>query len=420
MRHLADRFERTPDGSRAPGRRHRGRARARPAGGQQLAADAEPHPAPAVRARAHRERDDDRGAARAPARAPPPRAPAPGPAAGPARGMGRRASTPRRSSSHAAAPGASRSRSSRRASPIDTVERALHSSGFHPALAHEAVRWARDARHRARERPRPRGVNRLNEDVATGPRPPSVADTAGVGCVPECATPPRRRPYSVRSASAGRRRDAERAGKERYRRSRSTNAATTSAPEPDPDRDCRRVGDAHAVCHRSATRRRPTRARPGCRRPATRARTASLPTRLRSGSGGCSKPSVFRIASSRRRRRVPTTSVWPIATSPRNASSPASVIGNQLVCRSRLTSTGSCGPLTTRGLERSRIADEPGDASIDRSAVGAWRCTSRRDSGRNSAQPGVPGGPDNVSRPGCVNHAPSATGCGSPSTGNTT
>jgi hypothetical protein len=28
--------------------------------------------------------------------------------------------------------------------PIDTVERALHSGGFHPALAHEAVRWARE------------------------------------------------------------------------------------------------------------------------------------------------------------------------------------------------------------------------------------------------------------------------------------
>jgi hypothetical protein len=28
--------------------------------------------------------------------------------------------------------------------PIDTVERALHGGGFHPALAHEAVRWARD------------------------------------------------------------------------------------------------------------------------------------------------------------------------------------------------------------------------------------------------------------------------------------
>jgi hypothetical protein len=28
--------------------------------------------------------------------------------------------------------------------PIDTVERALHTSGFHPALAHEAVRWARE------------------------------------------------------------------------------------------------------------------------------------------------------------------------------------------------------------------------------------------------------------------------------------
>ena len=27
---------------------------------------------------------------------------------------------------------------------IDTVERALHSGGFHPALAHEAVRWARE------------------------------------------------------------------------------------------------------------------------------------------------------------------------------------------------------------------------------------------------------------------------------------
>lgn len=27
---------------------------------------------------------------------------------------------------------------------IDTVERALHGGGFHPALAHEAVRWARE------------------------------------------------------------------------------------------------------------------------------------------------------------------------------------------------------------------------------------------------------------------------------------
>ncbi|MDQ1380273.1 MAG: hypothetical protein QOG65_3377 [Actinomycetota bacterium] len=28
--------------------------------------------------------------------------------------------------------------------PLDAVERALHASGFHPALAHEAVRWARE------------------------------------------------------------------------------------------------------------------------------------------------------------------------------------------------------------------------------------------------------------------------------------
>jgi len=28
--------------------------------------------------------------------------------------------------------------------PIDAVERALHAGGFHPALAHEAVRWAKE------------------------------------------------------------------------------------------------------------------------------------------------------------------------------------------------------------------------------------------------------------------------------------
>jgi hypothetical protein len=27
---------------------------------------------------------------------------------------------------------------------LDSVERALHAGGFHPALAHEAVRWARE------------------------------------------------------------------------------------------------------------------------------------------------------------------------------------------------------------------------------------------------------------------------------------
>jgi hypothetical protein len=28
--------------------------------------------------------------------------------------------------------------------PLDTVERSLHAGGFHPAVAHEAVRWARE------------------------------------------------------------------------------------------------------------------------------------------------------------------------------------------------------------------------------------------------------------------------------------
>jgi hypothetical protein len=39
--------------------------------------------------------------------------------------------------------------------PIDAIERALHSSGFHPALAHEAVRWARDRERELEELPDP-------------------------------------------------------------------------------------------------------------------------------------------------------------------------------------------------------------------------------------------------------------------------
>ena len=31
-----------------------------------------------------------------------------------------------------------------RGEPLDTVERSLHAGGFHPAVAHEAVRWARE------------------------------------------------------------------------------------------------------------------------------------------------------------------------------------------------------------------------------------------------------------------------------------
>ena len=38
---------------------------------------------------------------------------------------------------------------------IDAVERALHTSGFHPALAHEAVRWARDRERELDELPDP-------------------------------------------------------------------------------------------------------------------------------------------------------------------------------------------------------------------------------------------------------------------------
>jgi hypothetical protein len=37
--------------------------------------------------------------------------------------------------------------------PIDAVERALHAGGFHPALAHEAVRWAREQAGAANDAP---------------------------------------------------------------------------------------------------------------------------------------------------------------------------------------------------------------------------------------------------------------------------
>jgi hypothetical protein len=47
--------------------------------------------------------------------------------------------------------------------PMDTVERALHTAGFHPALAHEAVRWARD---RQRE---------LDDDTDAGRSSPPAA-----------------------------------------------------------------------------------------------------------------------------------------------------------------------------------------------------------------------------------------------------
>jgi hypothetical protein len=36
--------------------------------------------------------------------------------------------------------------------PIDLVERALHAGGFHPALAHEAVRWAHEHASELQER----------------------------------------------------------------------------------------------------------------------------------------------------------------------------------------------------------------------------------------------------------------------------
>ena len=39
--------------------------------------------------------------------------------------------------------------------PIDAVERALHAGGFHPALAYEAVRWAREQAHALDESPLP-------------------------------------------------------------------------------------------------------------------------------------------------------------------------------------------------------------------------------------------------------------------------
>jgi len=56
--------------------------------------------------------------------------------------------------------------------PIDRVERALHACGFHPALAHEAVRWAREQAAR--------------DDVAVRPPegPPGAPDAPQRSTVP--------------------------------------------------------------------------------------------------------------------------------------------------------------------------------------------------------------------------------------------
>jgi hypothetical protein len=61
--------------------------------------------------------------------------------------------------------------------PMDAVERALHSSGFHPALAHEAVRWARDRERELDEVPDPAARPRRCSPPAS--RPPPAGDAAG-------------------------------------------------------------------------------------------------------------------------------------------------------------------------------------------------------------------------------------------------
>jgi hypothetical protein len=44
--------------------------------------------------------------------------------------------------------------------PLDGIERILHSAGFHPAIAHEVVRWAREQQLDADEVPLPAAVPR--------------------------------------------------------------------------------------------------------------------------------------------------------------------------------------------------------------------------------------------------------------------
>src|SRR3954447_22634280 len=53
---------------------------------------------------------------------------------------------------------------------LDTVERALHTAGFHPALAHEAVRWARD-----RERELADNTDVSAIEIPEPPTPPAAA-----------------------------------------------------------------------------------------------------------------------------------------------------------------------------------------------------------------------------------------------------
>ena len=139
-----------PRRRRAPRRRHGRRTRSRCPGREELAAHPQPRPAPPVRACVCRERDDDLGAHVAPC-------PSIAVTYAGCRPRSKRSTkeVDGRSIAPPPPPSSSRRRQARAAprSPSSCTgrtdghrpERALHSGGFrHLALAHEAVRWARD------------------------------------------------------------------------------------------------------------------------------------------------------------------------------------------------------------------------------------------------------------------------------------
>ena len=312
MRHLADRFERTPEGVELPSRRHRGRARARRPRGQQLAAHAQPRPAPPVRARVHRRRNDHLGAHVTPAGASPPRPPAARRTPGASTTNGWPASAPHRIE-------LARRRKARRVAlmlvaqgePMDTVERALHIERI-PSRARARSRPlgarppARARRRRDRRAPRPRRLTpppRPSQTSLPATVPPPVAAMPGWGRV--ARTPPRcslvvgfaPRPAPFGATGTRRRRhhaysETDRCVRDRRDRNGCVQLIVEIHVPPRTRRACRPPSGRRAPARAEQLRRRSaaatsaTRSRATPRRSRTRASPARTPQDLKSEYDG--------------------------------------------------------------------------------------------------------------------------------------
>ena len=210
LRHLADRFDRSPDGVELTARRHLARARPRPARGHERrrscarCAGSRSSTSPAktrmsdiVAVRRNVPPVNPRHLRRLPAR-PAARARRVG------RGAARRAAARR---GRAAGPARVAFTLLEQGDDPDHVERALHAIGFHPALCHESAQWAYQ-RHREALELGERRVPRRELTPATlaassrPGRPPTGRRTGGASSSPRTRRPVLRHSSHPRSVGA--------------------------------------------------------------------------------------------------------------------------------------------------------------------------------------------------------------------------